>query len=195
MVRTSQGAQRRNKAFEETHALLIDTAVRQIAEKGVEALSLAGLAREAEVNRATVYYHFADRDALVAAVRQWSAQQLAKAFAAGPSSLERADYITRFVLEKPELIRLWIEDFLAPGDIADRYPEWHALVTGVQERLDEEHPDERIDAEIYCVNMLTIAMIGPRIYHQSVRPDLDVEAVIKRFNQEQMRALRRDGLG
>src|SRR5690625_6402983 len=31
---------------------------------------------------------------------------------------------SRFVLENPELIKLWIDDFIAPGDIRDRYPLW-----------------------------------------------------------------------
>lgn len=193
MAKTS--TPRRYKAFEETHATLIDVAVRLISQKGMDALSLAELAREAGVNRTTVYYHFKDRDALVAAVRAWSAEQLAKAFAPVASRIERANYITRFVLENPELIRLWIEDFLSPGDIRQRYPEWDALVEGVRSRLSEEHPGEEIDPEVYCVNMLTVAMIGPRIYHSSVRPDLDVETAIERFNREQLRLLRRDGLG
>ncbi|MEZ5742651.1 MAG: helix-turn-helix domain-containing protein [Sphingomonadaceae bacterium] len=190
-----QTGQRRNKAFEETHRALIDVAVRLISEKGIEALSLSELAREAGVNRTTVYYHFADRDDLIAAVRAWSAGQLASAFAPGSSPIDRADYITRFVLENPELIRIWIDDFLAEGDIRARYPEWDRLVAGVRERLEAEHPGETIDAEVYCVNMLVVAMIGPRIYRSSVRPELGIEEATQRFNREQMRRLRQDGFG
>jgi len=190
----AKSAPRRNKAFEETHALLTDTAVRLISEKGVEALSLAELAREAGVNRTTVYYHFSDRDALVREVRGWSAAQLAKAFSIDASPKDRADYILRFVLDNPELIKLWIDDFLAPGDIRERYPEWDNLVSGVAARFAKERPGEEIDAELYCVNMLTVAMIGPRIYRNSVRPDLDLEAAMERFNREQMRMLGHDGM-
>ena len=185
---------RRNKAFEETHARLIDTAVRLISQEGVGALSLAELSRAAKVNRATVYYHFANREDLIAAVRAWSARQLAKAFAPVSSERERADYITRFVLENPELIRLWIEDFLAPGDIRQRYPEWDALVDGVRQKLEQESGGAAIDGEVYCVNMLIVAMIGPRIYHSSVRPELDIAAATARFNDEQLRMLHHDGL-
>lgn len=188
-------SQRRNKAFEETHRLLIDVAVRLISEKGIEALSLAEIARKAGVNRTTVYYHFSDRDALIAAARSWSANQLAKAFAPIASELERANYITRFVLENPELIRLWIEDFISRGDIRERYPEWDGLVEGVRQRLEAEHPGEDIDPEIYCVNMLTVAMIGPRVYCNSVQPELDIESAIERFNREQLRMLSHDGFG
>lgn len=174
--------------------MLIDTAVRLISEKGVDALSLAQLAREAGVNRTTVYYHFSDRDALIGQVRSWSAAQLARAFSIDASPRERADYIARFVLENPELIKLWIDDFLAPGDIRERYPEWDNLVAGVAARFAKEHPGKSIDAELYCVNMLTVAMIGPRVYRNSVRPELDVTATMERFNREQMRMLGHDGM-
>lgn len=191
----SKPAQRRNKAFEETHATLIGTAVRLISEKGVEALSLVELAREAGVNRTTVYYHFSDRDGLIAQVRAWSAGQLAKAFKMQASPQEGANYVSRFVLENPELIKLWIDDFTAPGDIRQRYPEWDNLVSGVAERFEQERPGDNIDAEIYCVNMLTVAMIGSRIYQGSVRPDLDLETAIERFDREQLRMLGHDGMG
>jgi len=190
----SQSAPRRNKAFDETHSLLIDTAVRLISEKGVDALSLVELAREAGVNRTTVYYHFSDREALIGEVRGWSAAQLAKAFRTDATPFERGKYITRFVLENPELIKLWIDDFMARGDIRQRYPEWDNLVAGVAERFEKERPGEQIDPELYCVNMLTVAMIGPRIYHNSVRPDLDSETAIERFNRQQLRMLGHDGM-
>lgn len=186
---------RRNRAFAETHERLIEVAVALISEKGVEALSLVELAARAGVNRTTVYYHFKDREALVAAVRNWSAKQLARAFAPIASEFERAAYITRFVLDNPDLMRLWIEDFIAPGDIRERYPEWDELVAGVRRQLEAERPGEAIDAEIYCVNMLTAAMIAPRVYHASVRPDLDSRTVVRRCSEEMLRMLGHDGIG
>ncbi|MDE8652241.1 TetR/AcrR family transcriptional regulator [Novosphingobium album (ex Liu et al. 2023)] len=174
---------------------MIDTAVRLVSEKGIEALSLAEVAREAGLNRTTLYYHFASRDALIAAVREWSAHQLAKAFAPVESQAGRARYITRFVLENPQVIALWTEDFLSPGDIRDRYPEWDGLVAGLGAQL-RAHPETRdVDAEVYGTIMLAAAMIAPRIYRQSVRPDLAIDEAIERFTAEQMRTLKRDGIG
>jgi AcrR family transcriptional regulator len=63
---------RRNKSYEATHQALIEASVRLISEKGVETLSVAGLARAVGMNRATVYYHFASREALLEAVSAWS---------------------------------------------------------------------------------------------------------------------------
>src|ERR1700752_2067815 len=75
MTLAEAAPQKRNKGFEETHREMIETAVRLISEKGVEALSIAALARATGVNRTTVYYHFENREALIAAVKAWSSEQ------------------------------------------------------------------------------------------------------------------------
>lgn len=185
--------QRRNKGFEETHQEMIETAVRLISEKGVEALSVSALAREMGVNRTTVYYHFETREALIAAVKVWSSEQLARAFEPIGSQAERTDYITRFVLENPELIKLWIEDVLSPGDMRDSYPQWDALVKGTQDSLDAKTPGVG-DAEVFCVMLLTAAFIGPRVFRNRVRPDEPPDRTIERFSKEWQRMLQSGGL-
>jgi AcrR family transcriptional regulator len=47
---------------------LVDAAVRLIEVKGVDGLSLRGVAREAGVSQAAPYHHFKDKEALVAEV-------------------------------------------------------------------------------------------------------------------------------
>lgn len=185
------GPQRRNKGFEETHQEMIETAVRLISEKGVEALSVSALAREMGVNRTTVYYHFETREALIAAVKTWSSEQLARAFGPIGSQAERTDYITRFVLENPELIKLWIEEVLSPGDMRDSYPQWDALVKGTQRSLEAAGGG---DAEVFCVILLTSAFIGPRVFGNRVRPDEPPEKIIERFRREWQRILKSEGM-
>ncbi|ATI78777.1 TetR/AcrR family transcriptional regulator [Sphingobium yanoikuyae] len=186
--------QRRYKSFEDTHQMLIELAVGLIADRGIDALSLSALARAAGVNRTTIYYHFTDRDALVAAVKLWSSQQIVAAFRPELPRQARIDYVTRFVLDNPAIMSLWIEDFIAPGDIRASYPHWDALVSGIGTSLAAAFPDEPIDAEVYCVMLLTSALIGPRVFRHRVARDLDTEATIARFRQEQQRVLRRDGI-
>lgn len=185
---------KRNKGFDETHDELLEASVRLISEKGVEALSISALARAVGVNRTTVYYHFESRDALIAAVKLWATEQIVRAFRPDLPQRERIDYIVRFVLDNPELIKLWIEDFISPGDIRDSYPFWDALVEGIGARLAESCPEEDIDPEIYCVNLLASAIIGPRVYSNSVRPGEGSETIIERFRRERQRVLGRDGL-
>lgn len=185
---------KRNRGFEETHQSLIETAVRLLSEKGVEALSVSALAREAGINRTTVYYHFPSREAMIEAVKEWSSRQLAKGMETGSSRFERMAAINSFVLANPELIKLWIDDFIAPGDIRERYPRWDDLVNGLAKNLAAAHPGEQVDAEVYAVIMLASAIIGPRILQNSVAVTADPAEISERFLAEHRRQLRRDGI-
>jgi len=170
---------------------MIETAVGLVSEKGVSALSLSEIARVMGINRTTVYYHFPSRDDLLAAVKSWSSEQLAKAaFDPTAPQSDRIDYITRFVLENPELIKLWIDDFISDGDIQTSYPHWDALVDGIGGTLS----DEGIDAEVYCIMLLTSAFIAPRVFKAKICPTASVNAIVRRFRSEQLRVLERDGL-
>ena len=190
----AQPVQRRNRGFETTHREMIETAVRHISKRGVHALSIAAIARAMGINRTTVYYHFESREALLDAVKHWSAEQLAKGLSVAVPQQERMDFITRFVLENPELIKLWIDDFISVGDIRTRYPFWDALVEGMATSFASRMPKETVDAEVYSVTLLTGAIIGPRVFRNSVDPSCDTETVVKRFRLEQQRMLRHDAL-
>jgi AcrR family transcriptional regulator len=186
--------QRRFKCFDDTHQEMIETAVRLISEKGLDSLSISAVARALGINRTTVYYHFDSREALIKAVKDWSAAQLARAFRLHTPQHERIDYITRFVLENPELIKLWIEEFVSAGDIRNSYPHWDALVQGMGANLAADGVDEAMDAEVLCVMLLTSTIIGPRVFRNRVSPGEDTEAVVQRFRKEQQRWLKQLGL-
>src|SRR6185295_4572028 len=96
------GAQRRNKGFDATHQAIIAATVRLISEKGVEALSIAAVARAADIDRTTLYYHFADREALLKVAKDWSSEQLTRGVTPKTPRAERTAHISRFVLENPE---------------------------------------------------------------------------------------------
>lgn len=189
---TAQQRARRNKSFEATHQALIEASVRLISENGVEALSVAALARAVSMNRATVYYHFASREALLEAVSAWSSEQLTRGFSAPESQQDRIDFVARFVLDNPDLIKLWFEQFVAPGDIRDRYPKWDEFVAASART--PVGGEEDVDVEVYCTLMLAGAIIGPRVFRSSVRPELSDDEVVERFRREQQRMLRREGL-
>ncbi|CAN7367913.1 helix-turn-helix domain containing protein [Phenylobacterium sp. LjRoot219] len=193
MTSPKAAPRKRHKTFEATHQELIETAVRLISEQGAGSLSIAAVARAMGIDRTTVYYHFAGREDLLAAVKAWSSEQLAKAFRPEASQQERIDYTTRYVLENPELMKLWMDDFLAGADIRKSYPFWDQLVEGV--RADASYQGgEAVDAEIYCVNLLTSSIIGPRVFRNSVSPGDDNETVVRRFRDERRRVLRLSSL-
>lgn len=187
-------AQRRNKGFDETHRELIATALKLIAERGAEALSITALARAMGINRTTVYYHFASREALLRGVANWAATQLSTGMDVNLSRPERIGLVSRFVLANPELIRLWIDDFVSAPDIRDSYSRWDALVAATRRGLAEQQRSGEIDAEVHCVMLLAASIIGPRVYRNSVNPAATDEEVVARFVAEHERMLARDGL-
>jgi AcrR family transcriptional regulator len=94
-------------------AALVDTAVELIAERGVAGFSLAEASRRLGVTVAAPYRHFADRDALLAAVAAKGAGELATAVVAQTHGLtteaERlaagALAYVRFAAGKPALFQ------------------------------------------------------------------------------------------
>ena len=157
-------------------------------------MSIAALARAMGINRTTVYYHFESREELLEAVKEWSGAQLARGMDVQSPQLDRMGQITHFVLENPDLIKLWIDDFVSGGDIRKSYPRWDELVQGVRARFAAMPGGQEVDAEVYCVMMLTSAIIGPRVLRGGVAPGASIDAVAERFMREQIRVLGLDGM-
>lgn len=185
MPRPRSDVEQRNRPYNETHQELIRTAVRIISERGVGSLSIVSLARELGVDRTTVYYHFRSRDDLLAEVKAWSADQLSKAFAVDDTREERIDYTIRYGIENPELIKLWIDDFVSGKDIRAIYPRWDVLLTSMQQQLDEDGID--LDIELFFFNMMMVGIIGPRIYKNSLHPEIDTETLVAKYRDELVR--------
>lgn len=82
---------------------LLDTARTLVAEEGIEALSLAALARRVGLSRPSLYEYFRSKDDLVAAILEeelprWAA--LAEEALAGPAGLEgKVEAYVRVLLE------------------------------------------------------------------------------------------------
>ena len=183
---------RRNHNFEETHRILIEKAVELISRSGAD-VSVAALARATGINRSTVYYHFESREALLTAVRKWSSERLAQDVIADAPA-DGAGDVPDFVLRHPEIVKLWIDDYLAAGDIRQRYPQWDSLVEQIALAFAEMAPDEPCDPEVYCALMLTSAFIAPQVFKNSVRPQESLEDISERFRREQQRMLQREGV-
>lgn len=93
---------------------LVDAAVALIARKGPQGFSLREVARRARVSEAAPYWHFADREALLAAVAERGFVEMAKGMMAiwsreaEPSERFRALGIgyVRFALAHPSYLRV-----------------------------------------------------------------------------------------
>src|SRR5215470_8443122 len=66
-------------------AAIVHTAYRLIAERGLEGLRFADVAREAGINNGTLLYYFASKDALIEAVGGYLVEQFSQPGAAPPA--------------------------------------------------------------------------------------------------------------
>src|SRR5204863_658871 len=123
---------------------LIDEAVRTMRTSGVGALTLRGVGAALGVSRTALYRHFADKDALLAAVAREGFVGLK---AAGDAARARvpglADQLTemgfayvRFAIENPAHYRVMFGGFLdrckdEPGLMADAGAAFQALVGAI----------------------------------------------------------------
>jgi AcrR family transcriptional regulator len=116
------------EAVGEFREKLVDAAERLFGRHGLEAVTMRQLAAELGVSPMTPYRYFADKDAILAAVRARAfnrhAEALEAAFKAGATPMERGDAVGRayleFALGHPEAYKLMF-DVQQPS--ADDYPE------------------------------------------------------------------------
>jgi AcrR family transcriptional regulator len=123
--------------------VLVEAAARLVAERGLRGVTLREVGRRAGVSHAAPYHHFADRDALMAAVaeegfRRFDTAQTAAAAAAGPAPRARLTALgvayVRFAAAHPHHFRLMFRPELwKPG----AYPGLAAVAARTFARLSE----------------------------------------------------------
>jgi len=179
--------QRRNKNFEQTHRQLIERAVELISGGSSASLSVATLAREAGMNRSTVYYHFESREALMAEVKLWVGRQLGEILLGYGDQVLRVEKAILFVLANSSVVHLWVRDLVENGAINQHFPSWDTLVGKVESGfLNSRGGVQRAsaevgDGELWSTVLLTIAVAAPRLYQFAVRPDEDHQKIARRF--------------
>jgi len=162
---------------------LIDEALKTIRKTGVSGLTLRGAGAALGVSRTALYRHFADKDALLAAVaREGFIALKASLDAARRSALELADQLTemgaayvRFAIESPSHYRVMFGGFLdrckdEPDLIADAGAAFQALVDAILDlqrarlvRQDDARQLSRfVWAAVHGIAMLAIdGQLGP----------------------------------
>jgi AcrR family transcriptional regulator len=185
---------RRNRNFDETHRLLIEKAVELISAMGTEALSISALARESGINRSTVYYHFDSREELIAAVQDWSAEQISRGFSIDGGSRPRVVDAIRFVIANPEVMKLWIDEFISAGDIRDRFPLWDQLIADAAATSSSERGGEHVDPAALAAIVLAGGLVGARVYFNSASSGSPPDDAIERFARTHSWLLRLSGM-
>ncbi len=113
--------------------VLLEAAQRLVAREGPAQVSLRSIAREAGVSHAAPYHHFADREALLAAVAASGFEGLRSAMHAAAAAPGAADPLSRlqaagvayvaFAVANPEIYRLMFSGLLSDRR---RYPDLQA---------------------------------------------------------------------
>ena len=106
-----------DEAVGEFREKLVDAAERLFAQHGLEAVTMRQLAAELGVSPMTPYRYFADKDAILTAVRTRAfnrhAEALELAFEGGANTVERANAVGRayldFALGHPEAYKLMFD--------------------------------------------------------------------------------------
>jgi AcrR family transcriptional regulator len=165
---------------------LLAAAVARVAEKGVQAVTVADIVRAARVSRATFYAHFADKDACVLAAGAHGWAELVDAVVAGTRALPadadpeqqlRAAFraFLGFLAAEPAFARLFYIDLPAvpDGGVARHEAATHQFARfnlAWHERARRRHPDwPRVpfDAHVALVGAAT-ELISTRVHHDRV---------------------------
>lgn len=184
--------QRRNRNYEETHRQLVERAVGLIGREGVDALTVASLARDARMNRSTVYYHFDSREALLSAAKGWFGARLSEMMVAPGDSQMWLEKAVQFSLLNPELMHEWVMDLVNQAPIHSNFPRWDELVELASRSPHVARPEEgkggpaaagTHDAEVWATVLLASVVMAPRLFRVAVRPDQEIEAVSRHYAQ------------
>lgn len=172
MTRTSRGRRSRRNG-RETRLRVLQIATRKFSESGYAATSLRQIANGAEIDLATLKYHFGDKPALYAEVYQ--AGHLRFLEAVGPvlsdmidietreeavESIDRlAEKATVFVLDEQEFVRMFMYRLLESTDeIIGLEQELQVSAVGMVQRTFERLSEAGVLRETNA-SMLTMALL------------------------------------
>jgi AcrR family transcriptional regulator len=88
-----------------TRERLLGVAERLFAERGIDAVSIRDITRDADANSASIHYHFGSKAGLVAAILQWRAADV---------GARRAAWLDRIEAAESPTLRDVVEAFVVP---------------------------------------------------------------------------------
>jgi AcrR family transcriptional regulator len=174
----------------ESRERLLDAGIALFSERGYAATSIDAVCRRAGTVRTALYWHFASKEGLLAAVVervavQWIEQIRKSAYLAGDplARLERVIEGFREILEaKPHLLRLLLSVSLERSDVSPRTRRTlqgvferaeAALVEGIEDALGREIPD------LDLVAHTALALLQAALLRRLVDPDgADLERLL-----------------
>ncbi|RYE00548.1 MAG: TetR/AcrR family transcriptional regulator [Sphingomonadales bacterium] len=180
-----------------TREVILDAALKHLAEYGPDGLSLSEVARLAGVNRGTAYQHFDTREKLIKATIERVSERMREAVFGGPEMagerreqgagpMEFTDRIARFGMENPELCRIWLFDLLSSEDpSAD--PFWKEYADSLGHFSRTEGAQKGVDSEVLSVILVASAFLWPVWAQAHDKDGKDRRALARRYARETLR--------
>jgi AcrR family transcriptional regulator len=186
---------RGNKA--ETRERILDAAFRLIAENGATNLALTEVVKLSGVHRATLYQHFATRDELLRATADRFSTRFYDTVLGKtgmqveprPEGAEIIELNTRFatfVMENPELCRIWLFELLGSPNPADD-PVWQEYQEAHRKFFRMEVAQEKIDSEVMTVLMLAGGVLWPVLSRAHGKSAVERKEMAQRFTNTVLR--------
>jgi AcrR family transcriptional regulator len=162
---------------------LLVAAKELVAEDGLDALTVVGVARRAGLNRSTAYQHFPQRKDLVDAVGTEFARELRAMFSEPRELGEQIEFFSHHFREHPNIARIWMFHLLHDDDGVSK-PGWDDYVSALQNLADSPRGQDGIDAEMLCVIGMTSALVWSLMVRERTSGEEQARVETNRFARE-----------
>ncbi len=162
---------------------LLEAARQIVAEGGMEALTVVGVAKRAGLNRSTAYQHFRTRDALVRAVSREFVAELRRILSEPRSFGEQIDFFVHYFREHPHIARIWMFRLLQRRG-AGMSGGWEDYVGALERLAKSGKSQDGIDAEMLGVIGMTPALVWSLMAAQRNQDEQAAEEETLRFARE-----------
>ena len=162
---------------------LMAAAREMVAEGGVEALTVVGVARRAGLNRSTAYQHFRTRDALTRAVTREFVTELRRTLSEPRSFGEQIDFFVHYFREHPHIARIWMFHLLTSSQ-GRPMSGWEQYVGGLERLAKSSKTQDGIDPEMLGVIGMTSALVWSLMAAQRNASEAAAEEETLRFAKE-----------
>jgi AcrR family transcriptional regulator len=166
-----------------SRATLLAAARELVAEDGLDALTVVGVAERARLNRSTAYQHFRSRDDLVDAVGAQFARGLRAMFSEPRELGAQIDFFSHHFRENPDIARIWMFHLLR-DEASAANPGWDQYVSALERLADSPRSQDGIDPEMLCVIGMTSALVWSLMVRQRTSSEKQARAETARFARE-----------
>lgn len=150
---------------------ILEAAFTIISKRGEHDLTVAEVVKLSGVPRATVYQHFKTRDGLLRAATERFSSKFYDAVLQGSalsshsnpdagSIIELNTRFADFVMDNPELCRIWLFELLTSENPADD-PVWKEYEASFREFFNSEFSQDNIDSEVMTMLVLSSGVLWP----------------------------------